>query len=283
MPRPVARGMRAFLYVAIALTFLAGTQLTVLSDHADKYFAWDIAVPTTAVFIGAAFWSASVLLLWAARQTEWVRARVPVPAVFVVATMLMVATVDHIEQFDSVLGFVWIEVYAVVPPIAVVLAVQQLSVPGSDAPASSPLPGWLRLTLGLEALALIGVGITLYASTGALDQDWPWGLTPLTSQAVGTWLAGIGTIAGYVAVRNDRDDMPGASLSYIVLGALLLLGVARFSDDIDFALVSSWVYVGFAATSLAIGLYGARLCLREGRYAAVLAHGGVPVELRERR
>lgn len=283
MPRPVSRGMRAFLYVAVALTFFAGTQLSILSEHADKYFAWDIAVPMTAVFIGASFWAASVLLLWASRQREWVRARVPVPAVFVVATMLMVATVEHIEQFDSILGFVWIEVYAVVPPIAVVLAVQQLSVPGTDAPATEPLPGWLRLTLGLEALAMLAIGITLYAAPDALDQAWPWGLTPLTSKAVGTWLAGIATIAGYVALRNDRADMTGAALSYIVLGALLLLGVARFPDDIDFSLVGSWVFVAFAASSLAIGLYAARLGLREGRYAPVLAPGGVPVEVKDRR
>jgi hypothetical protein len=119
--------MRAFLYVAVALTFLAGAQLSILSERTERFFAWPISPPLTAVFLGASFWAVRVLLLWAARQRTWIRARIAVPSVAVVATLLLAATLMHLDVFDGLLGVVWIHVYVWVPPVAVVLVAQQLS------------------------------------------------------------------------------------------------------------------------------------------------------------
>ena len=35
-PAPLTRAMRALLYVLVALTFIAGTQLFVLAEHTDE-------------------------------------------------------------------------------------------------------------------------------------------------------------------------------------------------------------------------------------------------------
>ena len=280
MIRPVSRGMRAFLYAAIALTFAAGTQLVILAEDTDRYFAWTIGTPMSAVFIGASFWAASVILVFSARQRHWVRARVPVPSVVVVATLLLIATVTHIEEFESLLGFAWIEVYAFVPPLAVALAVMQLAVPGTDPPPEDPLPVGLRAALAVHAVALLGFGILLYFVPGESNSVWPWELTDLTSKAIGTWLLGIGTLATYVALHNDRADMPGASLSYLVLPAALTLGLIRFPGDVDFASLDTIVYLVFIISAAAIGAYGAWVSVREHRYPSGLPHGGVPVELR---
>ena len=94
--RPVSRGMHGLLYVLTALTFFAGTQLFVLSDHTDQFFSWTIANPMSAAFIGAGFWGAAVVVFWCARQREWTRGRVVVPTVAVVATMLLVATLQNL-------------------------------------------------------------------------------------------------------------------------------------------------------------------------------------------
>ncbi|MQA74408.1 MAG: hypothetical protein GEU88_08745 [Solirubrobacterales bacterium] len=275
--RPVSRGMRAFLYVAIALTFAAGTQLVVLAEHTDLYFAWAIDAPMSAAFIGASFWAASVVLLWAARQRHWVRARVPVPSVFVVATLLLIATLQHIEQFDGLLGALWTEVYAVVPPLAVALAAMQLFVPGTDPAPRARLPRGLRIALAVHAAVLLVLGALLYLWPGDAGSIWAWALTPLTAKAIGTWLLGIGTLAAYVAWRDDRADVPGASLAYIVLALLLALAAARFPDDLDFAAAQTWVFLAFVATAFAIGGHGALMSLREGRFSSGLPHGGVPV------
>jgi hypothetical protein len=62
------------------------------------------------------------------------------------------------------------------------------------------------------------VGILLFVGSADLRADiWPWVLTPLTAKAVGTWLIGIGVIAGYIALFDDRADVPGNSVAYLVL------------------------------------------------------------------
>lgn len=116
----------------------------------------------SAAFVGVGFWSAATVVFWCSRQRNWVRARVIVPTVAVVATMLMVATIEHLEVFHGPIGLAWIEVYAIFPPALFALAVMQLA-------------------------------------SGAHASEWPWELTDLTSKAVGTWLVGTGVTAAFVA------------------------------------------------------------------------------------
>lgn len=52
-----------------------------LSDQTEHYFAWTIASPLTAAFLGAAYWASAVLELMAARERAWSHGRVAVPAV----------------------------------------------------------------------------------------------------------------------------------------------------------------------------------------------------------
>jgi hypothetical protein len=89
-PRPVARGIRAFLYVATALAFFAGVQLTLLTEQTDRYGFWPIRVPSTAAFMGASYLATCALFLWAARQSEWIRVRAAVSGGVFVTTGLLV-------------------------------------------------------------------------------------------------------------------------------------------------------------------------------------------------
>src|SRR4051812_38624751 len=90
--RQVSRAMRALLYVLAGLTFIAGTQLIVLAEHTDVFFAWTITAPLTATLIGSGFWAASAVVFWCVRQPDWARAGMVVPTIAVVATMLLLAT-----------------------------------------------------------------------------------------------------------------------------------------------------------------------------------------------
>jgi hypothetical protein len=269
--------MRVLLYVLTALTFFAGTQLFVLAEHTDAFFSWDIDPPLTAAWVGAGFWSASIISFWAARQKLWVRARLPIPTILTVATLLLVATLDHIDAFDGLLGAAWIEVYAIFAPIAVAIVAMQLVTPGLDPAPVERVPRPLRTVLAAHALTFVSVGILLFAAPDTADSIWPWALTDLTAKAVGTWLAGIGIIAGYIAARGDREDLPGNALAYLVLGAGSLVALARFPGDVEFAEASTVLFVLHAASVLAAGAWSAVLCLREGRYQRVLPPGGIPV------
>ena len=278
--RPVSRGMHVLLYVLTALTFFAGTQLFVLSDHTDVFFSWTIANPMSAAFIGSGFWGASVVVFWCARQRAWTRGRMVVPTVAVVATMLMVATIQNLESFHGLLGLAWIEVYSIFPPILAAITIMQLLVPGSDPHSGDRLPGGLRITLALQAVAAIVVGVLLYASSPSLADDlWAWKLTDLTSKAVGTWLVGTGVTCGVVALLDDRAVVPGWALAQITLGAGVLFGMARFGGDVDFG-VGAYLIAAYFASTIASGCYGALMSLRERRFEPTRGVGGIPVETR---
>ena len=278
--RPVSRGMHVLLYVLTALTFFAGTQLFVLSDHTDVFFSWTIANPMSAAFIGSGFWGASVVVFWCARQRAWTRGRMVVPTVAVVATMLMVATIQNLESFHGLLGLAWVEVYSIFPPILAAITIMQLLVPGSDPHSGDRLPGGLRVTLALQAVAAIVVGVLLYASSPSLADDlWAWKLTDLTSKAVGTWLVGTGVTCGVVALLDDRAVVPGWALAQITLGAGVLFGMARFGGDVDFG-VGAYLIAAYFASTIASGCYGALMSLRERRFEPTRGVGGIPVETR---
>ena len=53
--KPIAPAMRWLLFAAAVLVFTAGFQLFVLTEHTGTYFAWTIANPLAAAFLGASY------------------------------------------------------------------------------------------------------------------------------------------------------------------------------------------------------------------------------------
>jgi hypothetical protein len=260
--------MRWFLRAGAVLALIAGTQLTFLTEHTDDYFFWTIDSPVTAAFLGATFWSAAVLALIASRQELWIRARLAVPAVGLVSTLLLVATLQHFDRFDHLISPIWVEVYVFLPPVIVLLLAQQLAVPGFDPSPERSLPVALRLVLAVQAVVMLVVGTVLLVAPEVDSPLWPWELTPLTSKAVGTWLVGIGATAAYIAWHDDREDVPRSALAYLVLGGVALAGLVRYSGDVDFGGVDAWAYVALALSWLGVGAYGTIVSWPEGHFVA---------------
>lgn len=277
----MSRGMHLLLYVLTALTFVVGTQLFILAEHTDQFFSWTIKAPISAAFIGAGFWGAAVVVFWCARQRDWARGRVVVPTVAVVATLLLVATLQNLPAFHGLLGLAWIEVYALFPPTLLAVTIMQLARPGFDPRIGDRLPPALRLTLALQAAAAIAVGVLLFASSPSLAASmWSWPLTDLTSKAIGTWLVGTGVTCGVVALLDDWAAAPGWALAQMTFGAAVLFSLARFSGDVAFDEISVWLVIAFFASMLVSGAYATWIAWREGRFAPVEGVGGIPVEPR---
>jgi hypothetical protein len=263
--RPVGFGIRAFLLVATPLAFLGGTQVTLLSKHTETYWAWTIALPISAIFIGASFCATAVLFAWGLQQREWIRVRAVVSGGPFVTVGLLIATLRHIGEFHGAVGVIWVEAYVFAVPAFFAAAVQQLSVPGRDRAVEERLPGWLRGTLALQAAVMLAWGVLLFSRPHHAGAVWAWPLAPLAAEAIAAWLLGIGGSAAYISLRGDRADMPGAALSYIVLGTIWI-GGAIFAGDAFHNEADAVLYLLFAVSVIVVGVAGAILSYREGRY-----------------
>jgi hypothetical protein len=73
--QPLTRSMRRMFRIEGAFVAAIGTPLTLLPSRTDAYFAWTIASPQMAAFLGAAYVAAAVLEFRAARERLWANAR----------------------------------------------------------------------------------------------------------------------------------------------------------------------------------------------------------------
>jgi hypothetical protein len=251
-PAPVVPLMRRLLYVAAVLVFLAGVQLFVFPLRTDRYFAWTIASPMTAVFLGASYWSAIGLELAAARAGRWAEARVAVPAVFVFTSLTLVVTLVHLDTFhlegDLDLGtrlvtWAWLAVYTAVPVLMVVAWLAQRRA-STAVPPPTGLPLLVRGVLAMLTVALLALGAALLVAPGWADAAWAWPLKDLTGRAIGAWLVGLGTAAGHALLLDDRPSLRPLAVTGVAFGALQGLALARHGDELDGGAPT----VGFVAT-----------------------------------
>ncbi len=262
--RPLTRSMRALLYVAGVLVFLAGVQLFVFPLRTERYFAWTIKLPMTAVFLGASYWSALAFEWSAARQRLWANARIAVPTVFVFTTLTLVATLVHADLFHfgpahetttRIVTWAWLGVYVIVPVMMLWLMVLQSREKGIDPPRSKPLGWMVRLVIGAEAVVLCGVGLALFIKpvTGLSDL-WPWPLTPLTSRAIGAWCLGLGVAAVHALWENCVTRLRPAADAFLVFGVLQTIALLRFGEALDWDCAAAWIYVAFLVSAAGVGV-----------------------------
>jgi membrane protein CcdC involved in cytochrome C biogenesis len=259
--RPLTPELRALFAGFAALALTAGALLFVGSEDTDRWFSWDIKPPLTAAFLGAAYWAAFVLLAWTARRRWWVDARATVIPVLLIAVLLLVATLAHLDKFDldSLAGWFWLIAYIVVPPVMAVLLWRQLALSADEALEDWPgpaAPAWLRALLAFEAIVMLGVGIALYVAPVGAAELWPWPVTPLTARAVGAFVIGFGAAAAWAALHPALRGLAGSAYAYATLGALTLVALARYPDTLDATGLGEAAFVAFAALVLLTGLAG---------------------------
>lgn len=257
-------GMRRMLLIASGLVFIVGIQLYILTEATDRFFAWTIKSPLTAAFLGAGYWASFAMEFAASRKRVWAHARIAIPAVLIFTTLTLIVTLLHLDRFHlfdpnpltRITAWVWLAVYAIVPPVMAVLLVFQLRATGSDPPRQASLPGWIRAGLLTHAVIMVPLGVALLLAPQTFSSAWPWALTPLTARAIGVWLLSLGVAAAHSMWENDWQRVQVATVSYMVYGALQLLALARYAQELDWYQPISWAYLLFMVSILVIGLYG---------------------------
>jgi hypothetical protein len=275
--RPVSVWMRRMLLSLASLATFAGLQLFVGSEHTDRYFAWTIAVPLTAAFLGGMYWAAAVLLAASARSRTWAEARTGAVSALVLITLVLIAMLVHIDLFHTgsdeaitlVGTWIFIVTYVWVPPATLAAVVHQLRQPGRDLAPEPTFPGWFRGVVAVQAAVMVAVGGALVLVPGTADALWSWPLTALTGRAVGAFVLATGVAIGMAAWAADPRHARPAFASGVVLAVLELIALARFPDDVDWDGAAAWVYLAFVLAAL-------------GTSAVGLARGGRAGERRRR-
>jgi hypothetical protein len=275
--RPLTARLRLTLDVFAGLALIAGALLFFGANSTDAWWSWTIEPPLTAATLGAFYWAAFVLILSAARSRTWDAARPAVYPVAVIALLLLLITVIHLDRFDtdSLFGVFWVAAYILVPLLLAWALAEQLGGWGEEIRGEetrgekrrrvSRLPGGLRRALVVEGAALLALGLLLLTAPGAADDVWPWALSPLTSRAIGSFLFGIG-LAALIAVRDDDPvSFRGAASAYTALGVLQLLALNLHIPDLGDRPLATVIYAAFWVAVVVTGAYGLRAARASSR------------------
>lgn len=253
---------RVFLWIAGVLVALAGLQLFVFPERTDRYFAWTIDPPLTAVFLGASYWSSAVLEWSAARARTWAGARIALPGVFVFTVLTLGVTLLHLDRFHlgpelematRAVTWAWIAIYALVPVLMVLIFISQMQRRPSNPTRWLGLPRPVRLMVAAQCFLLLGVGVVLLAVPAWVGSWWPWELTPLTGRAIGAWAVSLGVVAGHAFVEDDTERVRPAALSYLAFVVLQAIALARYPGDFAWSSPVGWVYLLFLLSAALVG------------------------------
>jgi hypothetical protein len=225
----------------------AAVQLLVLTARTADLFAWTIAVPASASFLGMFYLAAAVMGVLGLRQPLWAPARTALLPVVTFVTLV------HIGSFHLFQGgilarsaaWVWLAVYVLTPPVYAVAIWHQRRAPGVEPARTAPLPGPVRWLLSLLGVVLAGAGGALLFAPQAAAPSWPWALTVLTARMTGATLFGVALLAGSVVEVNDRPTVrPAGRIAAVGLAVCAVLVVLGYgAGAVRWSGPSAWIYL----------------------------------------
>ena len=245
------------MWILFVLALANGVFLYLAPSEAKTHYAWSIKPPVNAAFIGAGFLAGTLatgLVLFAA--TRWRSFSTLPPALWVLATTLLAATLIHNDKFKFgyVPTWLWVVVYAGVPFAVPVLVLLQRRVAEPE-PRAAPELRAVRALSAVCGVVLIAGAVALFVAPIDAGKHWPWALTPLLARAVAAWYGMVGTMLVACALGLRRRSE--AVIPYATLAAwcLLLLALPLLhSGDVDTGAgeFTAWLIVMFVLLALAV-------------------------------
>jgi hypothetical protein len=267
---PLVRGGIAVL---LALAIANGVFLYFFPSRAEPDYAWAIALPVSAAFLGAGYLAGMVaggLGVFAARY--WRSVRVLVPGFSLLGLTLLVATMIDADTFrwDYPPTWAWTGIYASLPFVVAFLWVLQERDAGAQPERDPRLASIWAPALVLGTILAI-VGIALFVAPDPLLERWAWDITPLLARVFGGWylFAACALLFSAVSVRRAHE-VPIAYATVATWCALILLLPLLYSDSVRTDEVGFWLLVGvhsalLAACAFAV-LRSTALMRAEGEY-----------------
>jgi hypothetical protein len=264
VPRRLSTAMRVVLVVFLVLAGLAFILLYLRSGHTDREFAWTIRPAITAAFLGGGYGAGCVLVAASLRRRPWAQVRVGIGVVLLFSAMILVMTLLHLERFHfgpanggiaRFAAWVFLAVYVFVPTVGTWLFWREQRLAGTPPPGGLALPGWFKVAAVAQGGLMVGVGAALFVAPWVVAPVWPWTLTSLTAQAVGSWLVPIGVGNLVVVAEGDLRRARVLALTFMVYGLLQLGAVARYSGQVQWQEAGAWLWVALLVSALVTGGY----------------------------
>ena len=269
--RRLLPGTNVLLVAFIILTAVAGVILYLLPGHTATLFAWTIQPSITGTFLGGGYAAGLVLVVLSLRSGSWAQARLPLVTITVFAALTLLATLLHTDRFHFAASlpsarfaaWVWLAVYIAVPCGLVRQVWRQYRLAGRDRERRRSWPPAMVAILGAQGTVLAVAGVALFVAPVSAGSLWPWALTPLTAQMIGSWLLAFGTAAAVAVADPDVRRLRIGSIGYAFFALLQLIALARFPGQIRWTAPATAVYLPLLLSMLAIGIAGYLLSVRE--------------------
>jgi hypothetical protein len=253
---------RVGVWILLVLAGVNGLFLYFLPGLAESHYAWSIKPPVNAAFIGAGFLAGTLATgLVLATATRWRTFSTLPPALWVLASTLLLATIIHHDRFrwNYPPTWVWALVYGGVPLAVPVLVARQRRVAEAE-PAADPALRVVRVLSGIVGALLVAGAAALFAAPAELSEHWVWPLTPLLARTVAAWYALFGTmlLSCALALRRPAE----AIIAYATLAAwsVLVLALALLHpDDVS----GGGLWIALMLVVLGLSGYALRVALRD--------------------
>jgi hypothetical protein len=208
-----------------------------------QLFAWPIAPPMTAMFMGASYANGAIFFACVLFGRSWHRVWAPHVGVFVFATLLLIATFLHWDRFTHghPVFYIWVLIYVVAPiltPIALLTNWREDQGQPDERDAIVPLV--LRVIWLIPGILFLIAALYAFIKPTWLIPMWPWKGTPLTMRVIVSFYSMLG-VAVVAVFREPRWSAWRIGLSgVIVWHALTILAALLRQGDFKAGLFHGW-------------------------------------------
>lgn len=199
---PITRLVAAAVLPLLLAAFLI---LYVWPETTGRLFAWEIASPLTAAWMGAGYLGGAYFFARVLTERRWHRVGGGFLPIAAFTAAMLLATLLHWDTFDPAHWpfRVWLALYLVTPVLVPALwVINRRRDDGAPEAGDRIVPTLLgRVLFGVGLLMATGALFLLLAPAAAA-KVWPWPLTPLTARVLAGWLALLAV--GMVTISRER-------------------------------------------------------------------------------
>ena len=214
-----------------------------------QLFAWPIAPPMTAMFIGASYVNGVIFFAAVLLGNKWHRVWAPHIGVFVFATLLLIATFLHWDRFTHghPVFYIWVFIYVVAPILTPwALIANRQEDPHLLEQRDATVPMALRVLWVIPGILFLCVALYAFVNPAWLIPLWPWKATPLTMRVMAAFYSMLG-VAVIAVFREPRWSAWRIGLiGVIAWHSLVVLAAFLRANDFLHGIAGWWLWFELA-------------------------------------